>query len=100
MSDRCSAVPEPPRRTYIWLVASPTAMVKRGQLAACTAMQVMSASSILWLAAKGLRLRSRGGGDPACMPSRFHTWVRHLMSVFTHTNHFASFPCLLLRMSV
>lgn len=86
MSDRCSAVPEPPRRTYIWLVASPTAMMKRGQLAACTAMQVISASGILWLAAKGFRLRSRGGGDPACIPSKFHTCRRHLMSVCSHTN--------------
>ena len=68
-------------------------MVKRGQLAACTAMQVISASGILWLAAKGLRLRSRGGGDPACMPSRFHTCLQHPISVFAHINRLALGAC-------
>ena len=65
--------PDPPRRMYIWLVARPTAIVKRGQLASWIAMQVMLASGIFWLAAKGFRFRMSGGGDPTCIPSRFHT---------------------------
>ena len=48
-------------------------MEMRGQLASCSAMQVILASGILWFAAKGLRVRMSGGGAPTCMPSRFQT---------------------------